>query len=54
MTLASAKTDNGGTPDGFVFHTSFGGLTVKSPKLGYNKKLGGTQDLAADLWVVRV
>jgi hypothetical protein len=52
--LASAKTDNGGTPDGFVFHTLFGGLAVKSPKLSYNKTAGGTQVLQGDLEVKKV
>jgi parallel beta-helix repeat protein len=57
VTLASAVTDNSGTPFGFEFHGSaggtFGGLTVKNPKLTYNKKTGGTQMLQGDLEVLK-
>jgi hypothetical protein len=58
VTLASAVTANSGTKFGFVFQGSangtFCGLTVKNPVHSYNRTLGGTQDLDADLWVVRV
>jgi len=57
VTLASAVTDNSGTPFGFEFHGSaggtFGGLTVKNPKLTYDKKIGGTQVLQGDLEVLK-
>ena len=52
VTLAS-KTDNGGTADGFVFHTSFGRLRVKSPRLAYTGA-GTTQVLQGDLEVKKV
>jgi hypothetical protein len=54
VTLASATVANGGTAFGFVFRTSFGGLVVKSPKLSYDKKAGGTQVLEADFEVKKV
>ena len=36
VSLASAATANGGTADGFVFHTTFGKLKVKTPALAFN------------------
>jgi hypothetical protein len=54
VTLASTATANGGTKFGFVFRDAFGGLSVRAPKLGYNRTVGGTQHLAGDLWVTDV
>ena len=54
VSLASLDTANGGVPFGFVYHGTFGGLTVKSPKLAYDKKAGGTQVLQADFEVKKV
>jgi hypothetical protein len=51
VTLASADTDNGHTPLGFVFDKRFAGQTVKDPKLAYDMAAGGTQVPAGDLVV---
>jgi parallel beta-helix repeat protein len=52
--LKSADTANGGTKFGFVFNSTFKKLTVGTPKLKYDAKLGGTQVLQADLQVKKV
>ena len=58
VTLASATTANGGTKFGFVFRGTgggtFGGLTVKNPKLNYDRAAGGTQILQGDFEVKQV
>jgi hypothetical protein len=54
VTLASADTADGGVPFGFDFHGTFGGLTVRSPKLSYDKAAGGSQILEADFEVKKV
>jgi trimeric autotransporter adhesin len=54
VTLASADTANGEAPFGFDFHGTFGGLSVRNPKLSYDKKIGGSQVLADDLTVDKV
>ena len=53
VTLASATTDNADNPFGFVYKTSFAGLTLTTPtgKKTFNKTLGGTQIIEDDLQV---
>ncbi|HEX3147588.1 MAG TPA: ELWxxDGT repeat protein [Gemmataceae bacterium] len=54
VSLSSVDADNSGTKFGFVFHSTFGGLSVKNPKLTYDRAAGGTQLLTGDFEVRQI
>jgi hypothetical protein len=54
VSLVSADPENSGIKFGFIFQHVFGGMAVLSPKLSYNKMLGGTQLLDGNLEVKQI